>query len=125
MNIMQTAKIHSIDPPSNATILLGLSILNIAYDITVLPSARNITIYQIIDDQHTRMRLAISGDMSGFCLVDESNQLITVNVLSSTFSVPNSEYHIYVGANFVKHNETNEPINKLPHSSWILRTGIY
>ena len=125
MNIMKTAKIYSTDPPNNTTIPLGLSMLNITYDITVLPSARNITIYQIIDDRHTRMRLAISGDMSGFCSVDESNQLITVNVLSSTFSIPNSEYHIHVSPNFVKHNETNEPINKLPHSSWILRTGIY
>jgi hypothetical protein len=125
MNIMAAAKISEINPPYNASVQLGENItLNIAYDTTVSLSARNITIYQI-DGEKVRVRLAISGDMSEFCLVDKDNQLVTVNVLSSTFSVPNSLYHIYIGSNFVKYNETNEPINKLPHTSWILRTGIY
>src|ERR1043165_574822 len=116
MNVMAAAKISSIYPPNNAYISLGSSTLNIAYGTTVSLSARNITIYQI-DGENVRMRLAISGDMPEFCLVDKDNQLVTVNVLSSTFSVPNSLYHIYIGSNFVKYNETNEPINKLPHTS--------
>ena len=125
MNIMEAAKISAINPPNDASVQLGENImLNIAYNTTVSLSARNITIYQI-DGENVRVRLAISGDMSEFCLVDKDNRLVTVNVLPCTFSVPNSAYYISIGSNFVKNNETNEPINKLPHTSWILHTGIY
>src|SRR3954447_7509082 len=126
MNVMAGARIISIDPQHNTTISLGTTALTITYDITVLLSTRNITIYQIDNDGgHVRMRQATSGQFSEFCSIDQSSQIITVNVFSSTFNVPKSEYHVYIGPNFVKYNETDEPINKLPHSSWILYTGIY
>src|ERR1043165_6902425 len=94
MNIMAAAKISTINPPNDASVQLGGNImLNIAYNTTVSLSARNITIYQI-DGEKVRVRLAISGDMSEFCLVDKDNRLVTVNVLPCTFSVPNSTYYI-------------------------------
>jgi hypothetical protein len=124
MNTMEGAKITLIDPPNNATISLGTSTLKIVYDVPVLLSSRNITIYQF-DGQNVHTRQITSGEISEFYSVDEDKRVITVKVLSSTFNVPNATYHVHVGANFVKHNETNEPINKFPHNYWILRTGIY
>jgi hypothetical protein len=118
---MKAARINSIDPPNNSTISLRTNKLQITYDITVLLSTRNIKIYQI-DGKDFHMRQVIPGNMSEFCSVDNDNRLVTVNVLSSTFKEPNSEYHIYISSNFVKHNETGEPINKF---LWILHTGIY
>jgi hypothetical protein len=124
INILKLAKITSIDPPSNTIIPLETSTLKIVYEVPVLLSSRNITIYQF-DEQNVRTRQMTSGEISEFYSVDEDKRVITVNVLSSTFNVQNATYHVYVGANFVKHNETDEPINKLPHTSWILKTGIY
>ena len=122
---MEAARIISIDPPHNTNISLGTNALQITYDVTVSLSTRNITIYQIVDDKQVCTRQVTSGQLTKFCSIDQSSQIVTVNALSSTFSIPNSEYHIYIGPNFVRYNETDEPINKLPHTSWVLFTGIY
>src|ERR1043165_4135014 len=120
---MKSAKITSIDPPNKATIPIGTTTLKITYEIPVLLSNRNISIFQI-DGQDVRTRQIASGEISEFYSIDDDKKVITVNVLPSTFNVQNGEYRIYIGANFVKHNETSEPINKFPHSSWMLHTGI-
>src|SRR5256885_1097279 len=121
---MKAARINSIEPPNGATISLGTNILNITFDVPVSLSKRNITISKICETDFC-MRQTTSGLMTEFCSIDQSSQIVTVNVLSSTFSIPDSEYHINIGTNFVSYNTNNEPINKLPDSSWILRTGIY
>src|SRR2546430_10521854 len=99
---MEAARIISIDPPHNANISLGTNTLKIIYDVTVSLSSRNITIYQIVDDKQVRTRQVTSGQLTKFCSIDQSSQIVTVNALSSTFSIPNSEYHIYIGPNFVR-----------------------
>ena len=129
---MENAKINSTNPQNSSVVPLGKNTLIINYQVPVSLSTRNITIYQIVagdnpEDYVVRIRQITSGLLSEFCSIDpdSQNQLVTVKVLPSTFSIPNSEYHIYIGPNFVKYNETDEPINKLPHSNWILHTGIY
>src|SRR5688572_22809744 len=121
MNTMERAKIASIVPSHKEKIPLGTSALKITYGTAVSLSTRNITIYQIDkvgeDIRHVRMRQATPG-ISEFCSVKEHNTIVTVNVLPSTFSIPNSEYRVYVGPNFVNYNETNEPINRLPNTNW-------
>src|SRR2546429_7815122 len=103
MNVMAGAKIMSIDPPHYATISLGTSTLKITYNITVLLFTRNITIYQIdYDGENVRMCQATSSQFSELCSINQNNQIVTVNVLPSTFSILNSEYHIYISSNFVK-----------------------
>ena len=119
---MTAAKISSIDPPNDATILLGTNTLKINYEVPVSLSTRNITIYQI-DGNNIRTRQTTSGQISEFCSISPDNKIVSLNVLPSTFNVPNSEYHVYISANFVRHNNSTEPINMFPHSGWILRTG--
>src|SRR3954470_16305212 len=112
----------SIDPPNDATILLGTNTLKINYEVPVSLSIRNITIYQV-DGNNIRMRQTTSGQISEFCSIDPDNKIVSLNVLPSTFNVPNSEYHVYISSNFVRHNNSNEPIKNLPHTGWILHTG--
>jgi hypothetical protein len=120
---MTGAKIDSIDPPNNATISLGTKTLKINYQFPVSLSTRNITIYQI-EDKIIRTRQTTSGQISEFCSIDSDSKIVSLSVLPSTFNVPNSEYHVYIAPNFVKQKNTDEPINRLPHTSWILYTGI-
>jgi hypothetical protein len=119
---LKPAKISSIDPPYGAKIALGRNTLEITYDIPISLSVRNITIYQIVGTSMF-MRQTTSGQESKFFSID--NNKITLKVLPSTFNVPNAEYHVSIDPNFVKDKETNEPIDKLAHTSWILTTGIY
>jgi hypothetical protein len=121
---MAAAKISSIEPPNGATILLGTNTLKITYEVPVSLSVRNITIYQV-DGNNIRIRQTTSGQISKFCSINPDNTIVSLNVLPSTFNVPNSEYHVYIAGNFVRHNNSNEPINRFLHTSWIVRTGIY
>ena len=76
--------------------------------------------------KNIRMRQTTSGRISEFCsIIDLDNKIVSLNVLPSTFNVPNSEYHVYISSNFVRHNNSNEPINNFPHAAWVLHTGIY
>jgi hypothetical protein len=119
---LKYSKISSIDPPYGATIKMGRDTLTINYEASILLSIRNITIYQV-NGTDVLMRQTTSGQVAEFFLID--NNSITLKVLPSTFNVPNAEYHVAIDPNFVKHRGTNEPIDRLAHTSWVLITGIY
>ena len=60
------------------------------------------------------------------CKVDpEHNSTLLIDVLSSTFNSPNSEYHVSIDSNFIKGDINDEPILGLDPSIWKLYTGIY
>lgn len=100
------------------------NVLKINYEVTVSLSTRNITIYQN-NGTDLLMRQTTSGLMSEFCSIDQDNKIVTLKVLPSTFNVQNGEYRVSISSNFVKHSDSDEPIFKLDHTMWILRTGIY
>ena len=49
--------------------------------------------------------------------------MVSLDVLSSTFNAQNAEYRVRISPNFVKSNNTNEPM--LGYRQWTLYTGIY
>src|SRR2546423_1898783 len=106
------AKIDSIVPSYNETIRLETDRLIINYDVSVSLSTRNITIYQA-NGTDLLMRQTTSGLMSDYCSIDPDNKVVYLKVLSSTFNMMNGEYHLSVSSNFVKHKESDEPIDKL------------
>ena len=111
---MLAANIISTDPPFNSTIQLRTNLLKIKYAVTILPSTKNITIFQT----NGTMRQTISGQL---CSVD--NDTISVTVLPSTFNSPHSEYYVSIDSNFVKQIDTDEPIFGLDSFNWKLYTG--
>jgi len=119
---LKSAKISSIEPSSRSTIKLGTDILKINYEIPISLSKRNITIYQV-NGTNILIRQSTSGKATEFCSIDSNT--VYLKVLPSTFNVPNGEYHVAIEPNFVMNRETNEPIERLQHLSWILLTGIY
>src|ERR1043166_8136244 len=106
---MALANINSYDPSDNSTIPLRKDILQINYDVTVSLSNRNITIYQI-NETSTMMRQTTPGLASEFCTIDPDHKVISLKVLPSTFNQPNQIYAVNIESNFVKQNDTNEPM---------------
>ncbi|RIA93990.1 hypothetical protein C1645_873712 [Glomus cerebriforme] len=116
-----SAKINMIDPPNTFNITTGTNTLKINYEVPVLLSIRNITIF-LVSGTNVIIRQTTSGQAAEFCSIDNNNT-ISLKVLSSTFNEPNSEYHVSIDPNFVKHKYTDEPLERLNHESWILYTG--
>ena len=120
---MVLVNINSVDPPNGTIISLERNLLEIHYEIPISLSDRNISIYQFNGTDYF-MRQTTSGRSSEFCSVDSDHKVVSLNVLPSTFNTQNSEYHVYIYSNFVKSNDSNEPMFGL-FDTWILRTGIY
>ncbi|CAB4440370.1 unnamed protein product [Rhizophagus irregularis] len=111
---LKSAKISSVNPKYGETITLGRTTLEINYEVPISLSIRNITIYQV-NGTNILMRQTTSGKASEFFTIEQNK--ITLKVLPSTFNVPSAEYHISIDPNFVMQKETNEPIDRLQHSS--------
>jgi hypothetical protein len=82
------------------------------------------------------MRQTTSGLESEFCSVDPDHKVVSLKVLPSTFNQPNQEYVVRIESNFVKQNNTNEPMignefltgiagKSLIDLNWKLSTGNY
>jgi hypothetical protein len=87
-------------------------------------SFQNISIYQKVDDGNDILRETYSGE-SNDCQVSSDNTILSLSVLSSTFNQPNSTYYIKVDANFVKQNNTLEPLSGISKYQWIFFTGNF
>src|SRR6266542_1569019 len=111
---MILANINSVDPPNNTIISLEKNLLKINYEVPISLSDRNISIYQFNGTDYF-MRQTSSGR---FCSVDSDHKTVSLNVLSSTFNTQNTEYHISISSNFVKNNDSNEPMIGL-FNMWI------
>ncbi|GBC02683.1 hypothetical protein RclHR1_04750011 [Rhizophagus clarus] len=118
---LKPAKISTIEPQYGANISLGRNNLIITYEVPISLSVRNITIYKV-DGTNVLMRQTTSGQASEFFSID-NDMIVSLNLLSSTFNERNVEYHVSIDPNFVMHKETNEPIDRLQHTSWILFTN--
>jgi len=117
---MIMARINSVDPPNGTIIPLEKEFLKINYEIPISLSNRNITIY-LFNGTDYIIRQTTSGQ---FCSIESDNKTVSLNVLSSTFNIQNGEYHISISSNFVKSNDSNDPMVGL-YDKWILYTGIY
>ena len=90
-------------------------------------SSQNISIYQVFDDGNYIFRETFSGESTTNCQV-LSNNTISLKILSSTFSQPNSKYYVKVDVNFVKQDstlDTSEPLPGILKNKWTFFTGNF
>ena len=116
-------------PGINDTIPIETTLIQIAYNVQITCSNRNISIYQIIDDTTEILRETYSAGKSNYCNVtlDQTSgkNILSLTVLPSTFNKPNSNYYIKIDAGFVKQNTTSEPILGISKYKWTFITGIF
>ena len=116
-------------PGIDDTIPIETTLIQIAYNVQITCSNRNISIYQIIDDTTEILRETYSAGRSNYCNVtlDQTSgkTILSLTVLPSTFNKPNSNYYIKIDANFVKQSKTLEPLFGIPKHKWVFKTGIF
>jgi hypothetical protein len=111
-------------PAINETIPVETTQIQVAYNVPIVCSPQNISIYQKVDDTKDILRETYSGE-SNNCQVLSDNTTLSLTVLSSTFNLPNSIYYIKINAGFVKQNATLEPLLGISKYKWIFFTGLF
>lgn len=113
--------INSTIPAINGNIPVETTQIEIDFNVPIKCSSQNVSIYQILDDGTDILRETYSGE-SNNCAVSSDNTIL-LSVLPSSFNQPNSKYYVKVDSNFVKKNDTLEPLLGISKSNWIFSTG--
>src|SRR5436189_4369014 len=111
-------------PAINENISVETRQIQVAYNVPIECSSRNISIYQKVDDTKDILRETYSGE-SNNCNVLSDHTTLLLSVLSSTFNQPNSMYYIKIDTNFVKQNKTLEPLLGISKYKWTFFTGNF
>ncbi|CAG8564467.1 6782_t:CDS:10, partial [Scutellospora calospora] len=111
-------QVNSTYPQRNSVnIPLNTGIINITFNDPVLLSDGNLTIYQIINQTNVPRQLIYSRICTiGNCMT--SNNLVSLQVLPSTFNDPGGSYYIQMGINFVMSAVYKEPLLGINPNIW-------
>ena len=111
-------------PAIKEKILVETTQIQVAYNVPIKCSSQNISIYQKVDNGIDILRETYSGE-SNNCQVLLDNTTLSLSVLPSTFNQPNSAYYVKINANFVKQNNTLEPLSGISKYKWIFFTSNF
>ncbi|CAG8553116.1 322_t:CDS:2, partial [Gigaspora rosea] len=115
--------IDSSFPNSNTTLnIRNTTNLFITYNHQIMKSSHNLLIYQI-DQTDTNIKILrqnYSG-VSRYCSITD-DFTISCKILSSTFNVFNSTYHIIVENGFVKDSKYQEQLRGITDNLWVVHT---
>ena len=96
--------------------------INITYNVQIKPATGNVTIYAT-DGVKKYFRQTFSPISFQHYQLDERNQTLILDVLTSTFNQPNMTYYAVLDNGFVQSMEDGEPILGIPGGKWKFRTG--
>ncbi|RIB21543.1 hypothetical protein C2G38_2034299 [Gigaspora rosea] len=85
-------------------------------------SSGNVSIYQTDNNNNDILRQIVSGKNTGFCSISDNGLTVTIKVLDSTFSKPNSMFYVKVDNNFVKSRAFKEPLIGIKERIWKFNT---
>ncbi|RHZ82304.1 hypothetical protein Glove_109g196 [Diversispora epigaea] len=95
----------------NSSNLTDMGYISITYYEPVELSDGNISIYKIDGSDNNIIRQFVNGiKSSDFCSISDDGLTITVKVIKSTFSNPNSQYYVKVGSNFARSQAYKESL---------------
>ncbi|CAG8590015.1 1609_t:CDS:2 [Diversispora eburnea] len=127
--------IESTSPSINSSIsnisnLTDMGNITITYYKPVELSDGNIWIYRI-DDSKDKVnnitqnvtRQFVNSNDNEFCRISNNGLTVTIKVIISTFSYPNSQFYVEVDNNFVKSKEYGEPLMGIYDNIWKFNTS--
>ncbi|CAG8523492.1 3413_t:CDS:10 [Paraglomus occultum] len=112
--------INATYPKTGETIPTDTKTFSIVYNIPVVSSVGNISIYQATDNGDI-LREEISGQSEYVSI--SNNNTVFIQVLDSTFNQPNTNYYVIVGSNFVKSEKFGEALAGINKNVWYFNTG--
>ncbi|KAF0424716.1 hypothetical protein F8M41_006465 [Gigaspora margarita] len=92
---------------------------NITFSVPVVPSSKNISIYQVVDQD--KFLLCQTYPTSSYCKVYNITTL-SCKTLLSTFNRVNNNYTIMAYDNFIKTLLFNEPLQEIDCGIWNVKT---
>ncbi|CAG8563240.1 2495_t:CDS:10, partial [Diversispora eburnea] len=119
--------IDSTSPQINYNITKDTKDINITYHQPVELSDGDgfIWIYRI-DDKFTTQNITrqfVGSNNDELCSISDDSLTVTVKVIKSTFSYPNSQYYVKVDNNFVRSKEYGEPLMGIYDNIWKFNTS--
>ncbi|RHZ44931.1 hypothetical protein Glove_707g9 [Diversispora epigaea] len=108
---------------SNISTLTDMGNITITYYEPVEPSDGNIWIYRIDDSKDNNItRQFVNSNNNKFCFISNNGLTVTVKVIISTFSYPNSQFYVKIDNNFVKSKKYDEPLMGINDNIWKFNT---
>ena len=99
--------------------------IQVAYNVPIKCSSQNISIYQKVDNGIDILRETYSGESNSCQVLLDNNTILSLSVLPSTFNQPDSIYYVKIDTNFVKQNNTLEPLPGISKFKWMFFTGNF
>ncbi|RHZ83699.1 hypothetical protein Glove_88g139 [Diversispora epigaea] len=115
-------QVKSTSPSINVNISTSTKTITITYYEPVELSYGNISIYQIDNSSNNIIREFFKG-VNSFCSISNDKLTVTVNVIQSTFSNPNSQFYVKVDNNFVRSKAYRESIMGINNNIWKFNTS--
>ncbi|RHZ82446.1 hypothetical protein Glove_109g274 [Diversispora epigaea] len=115
-------QVNSTSPSINANISTSMKNITITYYEPVELSYGNISIYQIDNSGSNIIRQFVNG-VNSFCSISDDGLTVTVKVIKSTFSNPNSLFYVKVYSNFARSQAYREPLRGIYENIWKFNTN--
>ncbi|CAG8599360.1 555_t:CDS:2, partial [Diversispora eburnea] len=115
-------QVNYTSPSINANILTSTKNIMITYYEPVELSYGNISIYQIDNSGNHIIRQFFKG-INSFCSISDDGLTVTVKVIKSTFSNPNSQFYVKVDINFVRNKAYKESLMGIYENIWKFNTS--
>ncbi|RHZ84141.1 hypothetical protein Glove_85g126 [Diversispora epigaea] len=79
-------------------------------------------IYRIDDSSDNVTQQFVNGNNNDFCSVSDNGLTVTVKIIRSTFSYPDSQFYVKVDYNFVRGKVYDEPLMGINDNIWKFNT---
>ena len=123
-NFYNNLNINATNPIIDSVADINIDSINITYNYPVSLSMGNISIYQ--HDFNTNqliLRQMIPANSPSFISLSEDKKNLKLEVLNSTFNMPESHYTVVVDDDTVKDLSSEEPLLGIPPDIWRFTTG--
>ncbi|RHZ49464.1 hypothetical protein Glove_520g8 [Diversispora epigaea] len=119
--------VNSTNPSINSSISnpspSDMGNITITYYDPVELSDGNIWIYRIDNSVAQNItRQFVNANNYDFCFISEDGLTVTIKVIRSTFSYPNSQFYVKVDNNFVRSKVYGEPLKGINDNIWNFNT---
>jgi hypothetical protein len=115
--------IRNTYPSINKTITARETIpLNITFTIPIVLSNGTITIFQSNGSSNPGIVRQIINGLNNQNYVTFDNDTVSINIIESTFNMPNTTYYVMIENNFVSSLLYNEPLPGLSSNIWSFTT---
>ncbi len=85
-----------------------------------LSAAVHISIYIIYNGEDLLRQKLLCTDQ--YCEISKDSYSLTIQLLNTTFNIPNAKYYVVIDDKFLRYKNESEPIPGIRPRKWVIRT---